>query len=91
MSQSPQLPSDLPSGGPAVPMSAGDVDQYSDIIDLPHPVSRRHAPMSRQARAVQFIPFAALTGYEAVIEETDRRNEETVDRANAPAPLDDGA
>ena len=45
---------------------------YEDIIDLPHPVSRKHKPMDRTDRAAQFAPFAALTGYEAVIEETAR-------------------
>jgi len=45
---------------------------YDDIIHLPHPVSSRHAPMSRQDRAAQFSPFAALTGYDAAIAETGR-------------------
>lgn len=45
---------------------------YDDIIDLPHPVSRRHPSMPRADRAAQFAPFAALTGYDALIEETQR-------------------
>ena len=45
---------------------------YDDIIDLPHPVSRRHPPMPRADRAAQFAPFAALTGYDDLIEETQR-------------------
>ena len=45
---------------------------YDDIIHLPHPVSSRHAPMSRQDRAAQFSAFAALTGYEDAIQETGR-------------------
>lgn len=44
---------------------------YDDILHLSRPASRR-APMSRQDRAAQFSPFAALTGYEAVIAETGR-------------------
>ena len=47
---------------------------YEDIIHLRRPVSRR-APMSRQDRAAQFSPFAALTGYDAVIAETGRLTE----------------
>ncbi len=47
-------------------------DDYSDIIDLPRPVSRKHPPMSREKRAAQFSPFAALTGYDAAIVETAR-------------------
>ena len=44
---------------------------YDDIIRLSRPASRR-APMSRSDRAAQFSPFAALTGYDAVIAETGR-------------------
>ena len=44
---------------------------YEDIIRLQRPASRR-APMSRTDRAAQFSPFAALTGYDAVIAETGR-------------------
>lgn len=46
------------------------------IITLPHPTSLSHARMDRAARAAQFAPFAALTGYEDAIEETARRTEE---------------
>ena len=45
---------------------------YDDIIDLPHHVSDHHPQMSRQDRAAQFSPFAALTGYEDAIKETAR-------------------
>ena len=50
--------------------------KYDDIIDLPHPTSKKHPRMSRQNRAAQFSPFAALTGYDAVIKETERNIEE---------------
>ena len=46
--------------------------QYDDIIDLPHHVSGRHPRMPMIDRAAQFSPFAALTGYDAAIEETAR-------------------
>ena len=36
---------------------------YEDIINLPHPVSKRHKPMPVEDRAAQFAPFAALTGH----------------------------
>ena len=49
---------------------------YDDIIHLPHPTSERHPRMSRQDRAAQFSPFAALTGHEDAIRETQRRMEE---------------
>lgn len=45
---------------------------YDDIIDLPHHVSSRHAPMSRENRAAQFAPFAALTGYDDSVKEEAR-------------------
>ena len=46
--------------------------RYDDIIQLDRPVSSRHAPMSRLNRATQFSPFAALTGYDDAIAETER-------------------
>ena len=45
---------------------------YEDIIHLPHHVSARHPQMSRENRAAQFAPFAALTGYEEAVEEAHR-------------------
>ena len=45
---------------------------YEDILHLPHPVSARHRPMPIADRAAQFAPFAALTGYGDVIDETGR-------------------
>ena len=45
---------------------------YEDIINLPHHVSPSHPPMPPSARAAQFAPFAALTGYEAAIREKNR-------------------
>ena len=45
---------------------------YADIIDLPHHVSTVHPQMPLSARAAQFSAFAALTGYEDVIDETAR-------------------
>ncbi len=47
-------------------------DEYSDIIDLPHHVSKVHPPQPMDKRAVQFSPFAALTGYDDAVEETAR-------------------
>ena len=45
---------------------------YMDIINLPHPVSPFRAHMGRLDRAAQFSPFAALTGYDAIIAENSR-------------------
>ena len=49
---------------------------YDDIIDLPHPVSEKYPRLSRAQRAAQFSPFAALTGYDAAVDETSRLTEE---------------
>ena len=46
--------------------------RYDDIIDLPHHQSATRPRMSRINRAAQFAPFAALTGYEAAIQEMGR-------------------
>ncbi|MCR4805898.1 MAG: hypothetical protein K5981_09685 [Clostridia bacterium] len=56
---------------------AGD---YSDIIDLPHPVSKKHKPMSMDKRAGQFAPFAALTGFGAAVVKAGSAFEEESDR-----------
>ena len=45
--------------------------KYDDIIMLGRP-ELRHPRMGMTERAAQFNPFAALTGYDAMIEETAR-------------------
>ena len=52
--------------------------KYDDIIDLPHPTSQNHPRMSLHDRAAQFSPFAALTGYDAVLAETARLTQNPV-------------
>ena len=44
---------------------------YDDIINLERPISK-HPKLSNEARAAQFAPFAALTGYDDEIKETAR-------------------
>ena len=51
---------------------------YDDIIDLPHPTSAKHPRMPVADRAAQFSPFAALTGYEAAVQETARLTDERI-------------
>ena len=51
---------------------------YSDIIDLPHPVSKKHPPMPKEARAAQFAPFAALTGLDDMMDATAENERERV-------------
>jgi hypothetical protein len=51
------------------------MNEYDDIINLPHHVSSKHPQMSMMNRAAQFAPFAALTGHSAAISETARLTE----------------
>ena len=51
------------------------MNNYDDIINLPHHVSSKHPKMSMQNRASQFAPFSALTGYDETIKEVARLTE----------------
>ena len=53
--------------------------KYDDIINLPHHVSKTHPRMKPEARAAQFAPFAALTGYEEAIDETVRITDKKIE------------
>lgn len=44
-------------------------NNYDDIINLPHYVSKKRPRMSMEQRTAQFAPFAALTGFKDEIEE----------------------
>ena len=53
-------------------MTLQETRAYDDIINLPHHQSRKHPHMSRHQRAAQFMPFAALTGYNQVKKRRNR-------------------
>ena len=57
-------------------------NEYDDIINLPHHVSRTHPQMSMYQRAAQFAPFAALTGHNEAIEQTAKDNAESYEKKN---------
>ncbi|MBQ6761860.1 MAG: hypothetical protein IJP49_03835 [Bacteroidales bacterium] len=59
--------------------------KYDDIIDLPHWDPKHHPRMSILDRAAQFAPFAALTGFEGVIDDTSRK----VNANDGMAPYED--
>ena len=54
--------------------------KYDDIIDLPWTQPTGRDPMPMSERAAQFSPFAALTGFEKVIEKACRESEEKAER-----------
>lgn len=60
-------------------MKSGEQSKYEDMLHLPHHVSARHPPMPLSDRAAQFSPFAALTGYDAAIQETARLTDSFVE------------
>ena len=55
------------------------MNNYRDIMGAEHPVSSRHPAMDIGDRAAQFAPFAALTGYDAVIAETARLTDDGIE------------
>ncbi len=56
-------------------------EKYKDIIDLPHHVSETRAQMPMRSRAAQFLPFAALSGYDEAVRESARRTREKIELA----------
>lgn len=70
-------------------MSLTTTDRYDDIIGLEHHRSQRHPHMLRANRAAQFMPFAALTGYdEAIARAAQRHERHEAALASAGDPLD---
>ena len=49
------------------------------MLLMPHHVSVSHPRMSLQDRAAQFSPFAALTGYDAVLKEKARLTDQFIE------------
>lgn len=60
-------------------MKLKETHKYDDIIHLFRPVSEKRAGMSNYDRAAQFSPFAALTGFDAAIEETGRLTDQRIE------------
>ena len=53
---------------------------YADIIDLPHwEPGRKHPRMSLHDRAAQFAPFAALVGYDEMVDEEARLTDRQIE------------
>lgn len=54
---------------------------YDDLLSYPYRGITSHPPMPLADRAAQFSPFAALTGYDNVIQEAARYTDEPVELA----------
>lgn len=57
--------------------------KYAKILYLPHHQSNSRKHMSLEERAAQFSPFAALTGYDDQIEDTNRFREDRIELSEA--------
>ncbi len=55
------------------------MNSYEDIIDHPHYQSKTRPHMSMQNRAAQFAPFAALSGYDESVRETQRLTDRRIE------------
>lgn len=53
--------------------------KYDDILHLPHHVSKTRPQMSNYDRAAQFMPFSALSGYDAAILEAARLTDQKIE------------
>lgn len=54
------------------PKTPAKLDDYSDIINLPHPISKTHPRMDKKSRAAQFAPYAALVGHRDIIADEEQ-------------------
>lgn len=60
-------------------MSIIETHKYDDIINMPHHISHTRPRMSNAERAAQFSPFAALTGYDDAVKETERLTDQKLE------------
>lgn len=70
-----------PQPNPSKPsqLDSESADPYQDIINLQPPRLTHHPPMSRTARAAQFMPFKALEPHEANIQAVEELVEQKTD------------
>lgn len=60
-------------------LGSESVGPYQDIINLQPPRLPNHSPMSRTARAAQFMPFKALEPHETNIQAVEELIEQKTD------------
>ncbi len=71
-------------------MQQNETHNYDDIIDLPHHQSATRPHMSLVDRGAQFSPFAALSGYEAAVEEAGRLTDGEIELSEDAMDIIDG-
>lgn len=66
------------------------MNNYDDIINCKRPISHHHPPLSKDARAAQFAPYAALVGHKELINSDEADYLQQVDPAHIIIPeIDD--
>ena len=55
------------------------MEKYKDIINIPYQKSKNRKQMTLAERASQFMPFSALAGYEASLEEVKRLTDKRIE------------
>lgn len=65
--------------------------KYDEIINEPRHISKTHPPLPMKSRAAQFAAFAALSGFEDVISETEQAalRGKAPDNSEYPASYDE--
>lgn len=58
------------------------MENYDEIINLPHYRSPHRTPMPMENRAAQFAPFAALAGHDEALSETSRLTARRIELTN---------
>ncbi len=66
-------------------MSDSELSKYQEIINHPHHESKHHPRMSKEMRAAQFAPYAALSGHAQAIRRTARFAELRSNRIITPS------
>ena len=64
-------------------------NHYDDIINMPHYEPKHHTRMAPEARAAQFAPFAALTGYDEAIAQASTQHSADPDTPPTAAFVDE--
>jgi len=56
------------------------IEDYADIINVPRPEPQVFMRMPMHKRAAQFAPFAALVGYDKMVDNTAQKHEDDIEQ-----------